>query len=444
MVVEQEGIAIKLASWNLTHDRLPLRLLITGLPGSGKTALLKKLKLDLALAGVVLYETDNADESASYWKDKTRGKNVPVHVISMKYTDGCGLNIGPMLATEADRQRFAWKLVPEVKGDTAPFWNNAARLAIENAAFILWLLSGGTMMLADIIRVASNQPLHSALCPLAGQPDFYAAYGNNDSKRDVSVTAITKLKPLAIFAATDLRCAERITLPLTQGILVIEIPDTFVNSMSGITAFIFDTLGDHYLSRQSSTPVAFLIDEFRELGALDCIDKIGRRGRKASVSLVLTMHEVQGVYDRYGQDRGEELLGLMDHKLFLRAGSPSTAKWASSYLGETEVLQEVRPNSTDGSNKTISRSVTMRPNVLPDELRRLPMPNYAKDTLTGWADFPDETTKFTCTFKDAVTLSKPPAPRQLRPDSHQVLPRLDAADLRRLGVKYTPEILALL
>lgn len=52
-VAEREGIVIKLASWNLTHDRLPLRLLITGLPGSGKTALLKKLKLDLASAGVV-------------------------------------------------------------------------------------------------------------------------------------------------------------------------------------------------------------------------------------------------------------------------------------------------------------------------------------------------------------------------------------------------------
>ena len=413
---------IKLASWNLAFDRLPLRLLITGLPGSGKTALLKKLKVDLARAGVVLYETDNADESMGFYRDR----KIPAKCISMRYTDGVGLNIGPMLATEADRQRFAWKLVPEVKGDTAPFWNNAARLAIENAAFVMWFLSGGTMTLADVIRVASNQPLHSALCLLAGQPDFYAAYGNNDSKRDVSVTVITKLKPLSIFAATDLRCAERITLPLTSGVLVIEIPDTFVNSMSGITAFIFDTLAEGYLSRQSSMPVAFLIDEFRELGVLDCIDKLGRRGRKAGVSVVLTMHEVNGVYDRYGKERGEELLGLMDHKIFLRCGSPATAKWASGYLGETEVLQDTRPVSVDG---TTTRSVTLRPNVLPDEVRRLPMPSYAKDTLTGWADFPDETTKFTCSFRDAVTLSKPPAPRQLRPDSHQVLPRLGADDL---------------
>jgi hypothetical protein len=431
-----------LAAWDLWAGDFPKRILVVGESGSGKTALFKRFQKFLPDMGMTVYLTDNANEMTNFYRVNLPA-SIPILPISMKYGDGVGLDIAAMLPTEADRQRFAWKMVPDIKGDSAPFWNNAARLVLENSANTLHTLSPKKYLLADIVRICMKPALQSVLSKLAGLGDPYELFGNNDSKRDVQVTLFTKLKPLSLFAAVDMRCTKRITLPLSvgPGVLVMEMDDTFSTALSSVYSFIFDTLADRYLSTQSTDPVVFVVDEFRELQPLECIEKIARRGRKSGVSLVLSMHEITGIYDRYGKDKAEELLGLLNHKIFLRIGSPSTAKWASSYLGECEVLQNIAPLSTDGSGKTFSRSVTMRPNVLPDELRRIPLPNYSKDTLHGWADLPDETAEFVFKFKQDVNLPRNPAPRPLRSPDDQILPRLTADDLRRLGISITPSIL---
>jgi hypothetical protein len=433
----------RLAAWDIAHADLPKRILVAGESGGGKTSVLKAFIAPLPSMGVVTYLTDSAGEMVDYFRVKS-GPGVPIYPVGMKYADTVGINSAALTTTEADRQRFAQKFFPDIKADPAPFWNNASRLALENAMHALDVLSKSTALLADVVRVCLNPPLQTILSGMAGLGDPYALYGNNDSKRDVQVTLATKLKPLSLFAAVDLRCTKRISLPITEGVMVMEMDDTFSTALSSVYSFIFDTLSDRYLSTQSTDPVAFIVDEFRELEPLDCIQKIARRGRKSGITLVLSMHEINGIYDRYGKDNAEELLGLLNHKIFLRIGSPSTAKWASAYLGECEVLQNIAPMSTDGSGKTYSRAVVMRPNVLPDELRRIPLPDYAKDKLQGWADLPDETAEFQCKFRDDVTLTKRPPSRTLRPATDQLLPKLTRADLQRLGIPTTPSILEVL
>jgi hypothetical protein len=426
--------------WKFGFDKLPLRLLLAGLPGSGKTAIFKALETEMVLSGAKLLKTDNADESVDFFKEKVKGKNIPVRAISMKYADGVGLNIGHMLKTAIDIDRFAWKVIPAIKGEQAPFWTNGARMLFKDAIIICQKFGGEKMYLADAIRIALNPPLHTAIAQVTNRRDPYLLYGENNARRDMQVTLATKLEHLAIFAATDLRCKERITLPLDKGILIIEIPDRFTQAMSGVTSFIYDWISDELLSRQSMEPVVFSIDEFRDIEALECIGKIARRGRKSGLSLLLSMHEIGGIYERYQQNHAEELMGLMNHIIGLRIGSPMTAKWLSEYMGATEELQQMR----QGGNNEISRSIVMRNNVLPDELRRLPLANYAKDEITGWADFPDETFKFTTRFKDAVTLAKTPTPRQLRPDSDQDLPLPTKEDLQRINIPITPFLESLL
>jgi hypothetical protein len=420
-----------------------MRLLLTSGSGGGKTSIIKRLAQEMAKTGYVIYCTDNADELVVLMRDKMRGTGIPIRCVSMKYSDGVGLKISPMMATANDRQLYAKKIVGESKGKD-DFWIAWATILLENVAHVLSKMGSAEELFADHVRILLKPDLHSALSVQAGLGDPYQIFGNNNSKRDVQATLTTKLAPFGIFAAMDMRCKERVTLPITEGFLVVEMTDQFMGSLSGIASFIFDSITDAYLSRQSSEPVAIVIDEFRELAALDCIDKIARRGRKSGMSLILTMHEIMGVHDRYGKDRGEELMGLMDEKIFLRIGSPTTAKWSSENLGEIEVVEDVAPRSTDGKNTSYSRRVYMRPNVIPDELRRLKRSSYKDDEITGWYDGPDETVKFTCKFRDAVTLSKSPAPRQLRPASHQELPRLDESDLKRLNIRVTQELRDLL
>jgi hypothetical protein len=433
-------LTFMLAAWVYHLCQLPIRLCLTGVPGSGKTSIVKRVYTALFKNGVTGYVTDNADELVTFFKEKLKGTGIPVHAISMQYLDGVGVHLAPLLKSEADRIRFAFKLIADVKGDTSPFWNTSARLVLLAIVTALYKLSDGKFFLADIVRTARNQKLTSLICLQAKMPDPYASFGNNDSKRDVHSTLVSKLLPFSLYAAVDLRCPVRIDLPLESGVLVLEMTDTYVDALSGDYAFKFDTLADIYLSRQSLDPVLFGLEEHRDY-KLDCIGRVGRRGRKSGISIILTQQEISGVYDRYGKEVADELMGLMDYKICLRLGSPTTAEWASSYLGKTESLQDISPLSTDGTNKSFSRSVIMRANVLPDELRNLPMSSYAKDTVEGWVNFPPPaddqpgiTSRFTCKFKDAVTLKDKPLARERRPLWHQEMPKFEYDDMPRLGV----------
>ena len=441
-----------LAAWERKLSDGAFRLLVTGLPGGGKTSVLKRLYVSLALSGVVEYLTDNADELVVLMTDKLKGSGVPVRSISMKYADGVGLRLGKLLATEAGRIRFCWKMIPNVKGDTAPFWANSARVILLRLTTALFKLSKGKLFLADIIRVAEIQELTSIVCVQAEMRDPYRSHGDNNSKRDVHTTLVSNLIHLSLFAAVDLRIDEkqRIDLPLKNGVLVLEMPDTFAKALSGLYPFLLDTIGDDYLSRQSTKPVLYGIDEYPDYEPIDCIARIARRGRKSGISLALSHQELSFVHDRYSRDVAEGILGLMTDKIFFAQGSATSAEWASAALGETESLQQLAPMSTDGSNKTISTSVVMRRNCLPNELQNLEMPDFDKDELTGWAVLSATrktkriVSKFTCKFRDAVVLNGPPIDRPLRSPTAQEMPKLQQDDLPRLGIKKTDEITELL
>jgi type IV secretory pathway TraG/TraD family ATPase VirD4 len=423
-------------------DSLPIRICWFGVQGSGKTASMKVAKLGMAGSGVVMYEIDPADESVALYRDKMRPE-FPVYPISMKYTDGYGIDFAALITTEADRIRLAQKLIPDGGKEQEKFWIEVPRQLLKNAARTLHQLAPGKAMLADMIRVVQNPDMHALLSELAGLGDPYLKFGDNRSRNDIVVTLDSKLEQLALFAACDLKCTERLKLPIKFGAVVFEWSDTFAPALAGIYSLMMDAIGEMYLSeqRQGKEHVALVVDEFRQLEPLKVIEDSARRGRKSQISILASVHEITGLYDRYGKDRAEEMMGLFEHKIFLKLGSPTTAKWASEYLGSVEVLESIGPRSTDGSAKSIQQRITMRPNVLPDELRHgLKKASYEKNTMEGYLDFPGGPGKFSCGFKDEITLQKRSERRELRKSDDQLMPALTLDDFVRLGITTTAQL----
>lgn len=98
---------------------------------------------------------------------------------------------------------------------------------------------------------------------------------------------LSKLKPLSIFVALDLNCKSRIDIPIDDGVLILEWSDELAPAMGPMYAFLLDTIGERRLAEQIAKQEALIVDEFRILMPLECIENIARRGRKSGVSLFL-------------------------------------------------------------------------------------------------------------------------------------------------------------
>ncbi len=122
--------------------------------------------------------------------------------------------------------------------------------------------------------------------------------------------------------------------------------------------------------------------------------------------------------------------------MFSRNPCIDTARWASHCLGETEIREDI-----ESRDNKWNASVKNRFNVMPDEIRHgLPKANFNKDVIEGFADFPDEITRFRSRFRDAVVIDRRIADRPLLPVDRTEFKAFSRKDLARLGITLTDEL----
>lgn len=439
--------SVRVAGIRVHPDVCRTGILITSESGGGKTSLVKKLLSDVLALGEPLLTIDTADELTDFIEAKApRGMHIPISRIDAHCRGGWAIDFAPVLTTETRRQQFSRKLCVEVKGDPQPFFRQMTRIVLQTGMRILHLSKPNEWTLADLIRIATRRYLLSALAklvPLSGG-DPYAELGQTDAARDVAGTVASILQPLAIYAALAERCSQRVSptalaSPGAKGAMILVWRDKAEAALEGVYSFVLDLLAEEKLAHQSNERLWILADELRSLQPLECIPKIARRGRKSAICMVVSMHEISGMRDRYGKDRAEEMLALLKHKVFLRIASPETAKWASEYLGTTEVVEDIPPLDPGNKDTAWKRSVKDRPNVTPTELRRLPVANPVADRIEGYVDFPEVTAPFTCPFMADVRCPAAPI-REEVPADWEILRPMAEADLARLNLPNTKAV----
>ena len=416
--------------------RLATGTLFVGKSGSGKSVLIKKMLADVLALGEPLAALDLADELHDFLASRAP-PGTQVRVVGGYHEGDAKIDLGPLLRSETDRRRFALKVFPDVKNDPQPFFNLSARELFFQAVCVLAFFGPGKAELADVLRLVFNRRLLSALGKLVpGVGDPFADLGDKDTAKDVYATALARLRPLSVIAALWLRCRSSVDVLAAEGATVFAWRDRDAVALEAMYAFAFDAMIEHRLSSQFADRLWCFLDEFRQLAPLECVPNVARRGRKSAVCLVASLHEVTGLYDRYGKDRAEELLGLFDHKVFLKIGSPITSRWASEYLGVVESLEDIPPHPDDPQGAGFKRAVRERPNVTWDELRRVPEPDPVKDVIRGYVDFPEFTAPFATPFMGDVTLpaSFVPRPRKRRDPADERLPPFSVADAQRLSL----------
>lgn len=435
---------VRVAGIRVPADACRTGVLIVGKSGSGKTSVAKKLLIDVFGLRDPVLAVDLADELTEFATARSP-PGTPIHRIDVHTPGGTALDFAKVLTSETRRMQFAAKVCPELKNDPQPFFMTRARGVVQAAMRILHLCSPEAWTLGDLLRLALNRNLVSVVAkavPDSGG-DPYGDLGASDSAQDVAGTVTSRLQPLAVYAALADRAAKLVS-PLVlvreeKGVMVLVWKDRYQAALEAMFSFVVDIVAEEKLSQVSDRRLWIFGDEVRSLRPLDSLPNVARRGRKSSVCMVLTMHEIAGMHDRYGKDRAEEMLALLDHKVFLKIGGPQTAKWASEYLGATEVIEDVPPLDGSGRDTSYKRSVKERRNVMPDELRRLASADAARDRVEGYVDFPGMTAEFECPFLADV---RAPAPvvRPSVPPEWEFLRLMSMDDIGRLKVPNTKAV----
>lgn len=435
---------VRVAGIRIPADACRTGVLIAGKSGSGKTSLVKKLLGDALKLGDAVVAVDLADELTEFASARAP-TGTPVHRIDVHSTDGCGIDFASVLTSETRRQQFVSKLCPELPNDPQPFFRARARGVKQTSLRILDHCCRGKWSLADMSRLAGHRELLSAVAKLIPESggDPYRDLGMGEASRDVAGTVTSILQPLSVYAALAEK-APRQMAPTSlvdsgRGVMVLVWKDRYRTAMEAVFSFVLDVIAEEKLSQQSNQRLWIFGDEIRTLRPLESLPEVARRGRKSSVCVVLTMHEIAGIRDRYGKDRAEELLALLDHKVFLRLGSPETGKWASDYLGAVEVVESVPPVDPSARDTSVKRSVKERHNVRWDELRRVKLPDVKLDRIEGYVDFPQVTSAFGCPFLADVQNGSPLV-RKPVPTDWEFLRPMTEPDLTRLNLPNTKAV----
>jgi type IV secretory pathway TraG/TraD family ATPase VirD4 len=112
-----------------------------------------------------------------------------------------------------------------------------------------------------------------------------------------------------------------------------------------------------------------LLDEVASLGRVQGMSDALTKGRKYGLCAILGLQSVAQLRVAYGDDGAQTLLSCLSSQLILRANDPETAEYASSHLGECEVVRESIARGRQGETKTKQHHVERL--VLPSEIQSL-------------------------------------------------------------------------
>jgi hypothetical protein len=118
-------------------------------------------------------------------------------------------------------------------------------------------------------------------------------------------------------------------------------------------------------------PCFVLIDEAYQLNVAE-VKRISGIGRGRGVGLGLGYQDLPQMYDQYGKEQANAILGTVMTKIFLPGLDDVTAEYASKQLGETTIFAKTYQDFPGKKNDNIRHAEQKRPLMFGSEVRQIP------------------------------------------------------------------------
>jgi len=286
---------------------------------------------------------------------------------------GCKWDIGTAISSPTMARYLANLIVPHEPNSTAPYFNNASRQIVFWVAVTLTKIKRGRWTLRDLINALESKRRIMDVCNQFPRAKAAVSQHCNDSTNigGVLSTLETKMGQFHEVAALwDTSRSRRVfsveKFLKKRGVLVLGFDPMEKESFAPMNAIILQALTHQVLRGQETDRPRhwFVLDEFQQMGRVDCIRSLLNVGRSKGASVLLGLQSVEGLREVYGDNAAEDILQACSSKTFLRAGGPVTAKWAEEYFNrvrrtETKVGVSFGPGgrSTSFNYDTQERSL---------------------------------------------------------------------------------------
>lgn len=451
---------------------------IVGTPGSGKTLslhLLMKTVLPRIGMGLnrraVIYDAKR--DTCSFLAGVFRGQSrqPPVHVMNPFDLRASPWAMNQDICEGATAHEIASILITKSGSESQPFFLDASRALLGGVMHSFSQLAPDTWTLRDVVLTMRYTKRITAVIAACSQTEYLLSKYVTGAARDndIEATIETFMRGFS-FVAAAWHHSTRPPVSLEQwmqseSILVLGADPKFDHILQSLNRAIFKRIVELTrrlpdLHSNEQRQAWFIIDELRNAGNLEDLDKLLVEGRSKGACVVLGFQDLAGLRLVYGDKRADEIIGACANKVFLQNGDQTTIDYATKHFKSQEVIEtrvsQSKSESTGNfgggtEGHSVSRQRVTRPVVHEGLLKSLSKPSPGRAGLMGYCDTAAVGTEFPYLMtlpSDFLTANLPkPDPNEAsfepRPREHLELPEWDITDLKRLNLERFPELLSL-
>ena len=373
--------------------------LIIGSSGSGKS-----LTIDSLEQSAVSHFRPGSDQRAfifdlkreKYSRLMNQKLSVPVHLMDPMDQRGVAWDIASDVTSPAEARQLAKILIQGGKSEQDRFWLKATQNILGGVFTVFAELYPKRWTLRDALLVMRRPSRIRHVLNLLPETSHLWCDENRDERTTANLMESFNsfLQDYDVVAAVWHRCPRKLSLKewvKSDSVLLVPGHPKFAAVLQPIHQAILDFLADLVLSEPDSHTRRswFFLDEARDLGRVEKLNRLANLGRSKGVSLVLGIQSTEGFTDAYGSaDRAKEILGQLSNVTWLRTSSAHTAEAFVKFFGDVEILVRKINSSTNYNSKggttygtSVEETRRMEKARLGSELMGIPRPSETQPVV---------------------------------------------------------------
>lgn len=373
--------------------------LIIGSSGSGKS-----LTIDSLEQSALSHFRPGSDQRAfifdlkreKYSRLMNQNLSVPIHLMDPMDQRGVAWDIASDVTSPAEARQLARVLIQGGKNESDRFWIEATRNILGGVFTVLAELFPNRWTLRDALLVMRHPKRIAHVLGLLPETSHLWSEDCRDEKTTANLMESFNsfLQRYDVVAAVWHRCPRKLSLKewvKSDSVLLVPGHPKFAAVLQPIHQAILDFLADLVLSEPDSHTRRswFFLDEARDLGRVEKLNRLANLGRSKGVSLVLGIQSIEGFTEAYGSEHlAREILGQLSNVTWLRTSSAHTAEAFVKFFGEVEILVRKINSSTSYNSKggttygtSIEETRRMEKARLGSELMGIPRPSESQPVV---------------------------------------------------------------